>query len=176
MDRASFGSLLESCVMNKRHWPNTSPSWLKNSGKQYFLPWGDCCIHSGFSFSLQCPRQRFWPLEGHLTTETSYRYVLVAGQTEGPLPCQLFLRPKHCLVRTSSSHSCRCLTIRLSHHKAASILLGHWAFFDIAWGCINYCNIPVLGKVLLKKSLKWEFSLSGLLRRCSQKKESEGCR
>lgn len=89
------------CVISKRHWPSTSPLWLKNSGKVFFVL-GRFLQPSVFSSSLQCPRQRFWPLEGHLTTEISYRYVLVVGEVVGPLPCLLLLKARHCPIRTAS--------------------------------------------------------------------------
>lgn len=51
-----------------------------------------------FCFSLQCTRQKFWPPEEHLTTETSYRWVLVASSALGPRPCLILLRARDSAV------------------------------------------------------------------------------
>ena len=101
VDRARFRSPPKPRVTSKRHWPDARLLWQKNSEKQPFLPLGELSwpfFGFVFCFSLQCPRQRFWPLEEHLTTETSYRWVLVASSALGPLLCLILLRARDSAV------------------------------------------------------------------------------
>lgn len=52
------GALSQSYVISKRHGPNTSPLWLRNSGKLPFLPGGNCHSHLFFFFFLIVPKTK----------------------------------------------------------------------------------------------------------------------